>query len=67
MAKFNIIVPIFQTIEILRLFLDSLEHTLTQEINIIFINDGSGNVLQEILQKFQHKAAFLRCRHGCPS
>lgn len=60
MAKFNIIVPIFQTIEILRLFLDSLEHTLTQESNIIFINDGSGNVVQEILQKFQQKAAFFK-------
>ena len=60
MAKFNIIVPIFQTIESLRLFLDSVEPTLTQESNIIFINDGSGNVVQEILQKFQQKAAFFK-------
>ena len=56
MAMFSVIVPVFQTPEILRLFLDSLKTTLTRDTDIIFVNDGSGYVVQTMLQAFQQEA-----------
>lgn len=41
--KYSVIVPVYQDIEILRLFLDSLKSTLEAETELIFINDGSGD------------------------
>jgi len=56
MSEFTLIVPVFQTPEILGLFLDSLKRTLTQDTDIIFVNDGSGHNVQKILQAFQQEA-----------
>lgn len=53
MSKFTIIVPVFQTPGILHLFLDSLECTLTQDTDIVFVNDGSGYSIQKMLEEFQ--------------
>lgn len=55
MSKFTAIVPVFQTPEILNLFLDSLKQTLTQDTDIIFVNDGSGRSVHEMLQRFQQE------------
>ena len=55
MLKFTLIVPVFQTPEILHLFLDSLKHTLTQDTDIIFVNDGSGHSVQKMLQAFRRE------------
>ena len=55
MAKFSVIVPVFQTPEILRLFVDSLKATLTQDTDIIFVNDGSGYAVQTMLQALQQE------------
>lgn len=55
MSKFTLIVPVFQTPGILSLFLDSLKRTLTQDTDIIFINDGSGHSVQKMLQMFQQE------------
>ena len=57
MSKFTLIVPVFQTPEILRLFLDSLKRTLTQDTDIIFVNDGSGYSVQKMLQVFQQEVS----------
>lgn len=61
MVKFTIIVPVFQTPEILRLFLDSLKQTLTQDTTIIFVNDGSGYEVQIMLETFEREAASISC------
>lgn len=49
---FSIIIPIFQTPAILKRFLDSLSNTLKFQTQIIFINDGSGNHISELLHQF---------------
>ena len=49
---FSIIIPIFQTPSILNLFLDSLSNTIKFKTQIIFINDGSGNTISELLHQF---------------
>lgn len=60
MSTFTLIVPVFQTPEILRLFLDSLKQTLSQNSDIIFVNDGSGYTVQRMLQSFQQEL----CHHS---
>ena len=55
MSTFTLIIPVFQTPEILRLFLDSLRQTLSQNSDIIFVNDGSGYAVQKMLQSFQQE------------
>lgn len=55
MAKFTIIIPVFQTPEILHLFLDSLARTLTQDTDLIIVNDGSGYCVQELLERFHEE------------
>ena len=49
---FSIIVPVFQTPSILKIFLDSLSNTIKFQTQIIFINDGSGNAISELLHQF---------------
>ena len=49
---FSIIVPVFQTPSILKIFLESLSNTIKFETQIIFINDGSGNIVGELLHEF---------------
>lgn len=53
MGKFSIIIPVFQTPHILQLFLDSLGRTITQDTDFIFVNDGSGHCVQELLETFR--------------
>lgn len=57
MSQFTIIVPIFQTPGILQLFLDSLVQTLEADTDLIFINDGSGTSVQNILEHFRERHA----------
>ncbi len=49
---FSIIVPIFQTPSIFKIFLDSLSNTIKFQTQIIFINDGSGSAINELLHQF---------------
>ncbi len=49
---FSIIIPVFQTPAILQLFLNSLSETLEYYAQIIFINDGSGNIINTMLHDF---------------
>ena len=49
---FSIIVPVFQTPSILKIFLDSLSNTIEFKTQIIFINDGSGQTVTELLNQF---------------
>lgn len=60
MGKFSVIIPVFQTPQILRLFLDSLAQTLTQDTDLIFVNDGSGHYVQELLEAFCRKISHTR-------
>lgn len=53
---FSIIVPVFQTPSILKIFLDSLSNTIKFQTQIIFINDGSGNAISELLHQFSFVA-----------
>lgn len=62
MPRYTVIVPVFQTPEILGLFLNSLEKTLTQDTDIIFVNDGSGYVVQKMLQEFRQKILTSECQ-----
>lgn len=55
MAKFTTIIPVFQTPKILHLFLDSLARTLTQDTDLIFVNDGSGYCVQKLLERFREE------------
>lgn len=59
MSNFTLIIPVFQTPEILRLFLSSLKESLSQDSDIIFVNDGSGYVVQKMLQSFQQELCHL--------
>ena len=60
MSTFTLIIPVFQTPQILRLFLDSLKQTLSQNSDIIFVNDGSGYTVQRMLQSFQQELCHHR-------
>lgn len=62
MGKFTAIIPVFQTPQILRLFLDSLARTLTQDTDLIFVNDGSGHCVQELLETFRREISHERSR-----
>lgn len=52
---FSIIIPVFQTPGILQLFLNSLNDTLENYAQIIFINDGSGDNINAMLRDFSSK------------
>lgn len=62
MPNYTVIVPVFQTPGILRLFLESLKDTLTQNTDIIFINDGSGTYVQSMLEAIQQQTFPSRCK-----
>ena len=49
---FSIIVPIWQDIRILQLFLNSLNETITLPTQFIFINDGVGVVTTAVVEGF---------------
>lgn len=57
MSKFYIIVPVFQTSGILKIFLESLKQTVTYETDICFVNDGSGYSIQKMLETFHFSNA----------
>lgn len=72
MCKFSLVIPVFQTTGILRLFLDSLFSTLEYASQIIFINDGSGYETRRILEdlpanSYMHKIELITHEHsmGC--
>lgn len=51
---FTLIVPVFQTPSILQLFLNSLSDTLEFPSQIIFVNDGSGKEINDILTSYKN-------------
>ena len=55
MKKFSLVIPVFQTPGILKLFLESLETTLEYESQIIFIDDASPKESQKLLFDFKDK------------
>lgn len=69
MIIFTLIIPIFQTPNILNLFLDSLYSTLEYKTQIIFINDNSGYEIQKILEDKAQNPDTLLINHevskGC--
>lgn len=50
---FSLIVPVFQTAELLRLFLNSLVPSLTYPTEVLLYNDGSGEEIQRILEELE--------------
>lgn len=48
--RFSLIIPVFQTAEILELFLNSLIKSIKFQTEIFFYNDGSGEKIQKILE-----------------
>lgn len=56
MKKIAIIIPIFQTPNTFSLFLASLVETLTIPTHIIFINDGSSEIIDKMVMNFDRKA-----------
>lgn len=54
---FTLIIPVFQTPPILNLFLNSLTETLEYPSQIIFINDGSGKEISDILTNYKEGLA----------
>ncbi len=71
---FTIIMPVFQTPNILSLCLDSLAHSITMPTHIIIINDGSPQESKLILEHFaasKHSLFQVSLLHhnesiGCP-
>lgn len=53
MTKFSLIIPVFQTCGILKMFLNSLASTLEYRSQIIFIDDGCESTAKELLKKFK--------------
>lgn len=70
---FSIIVPVFQTPSIFKVFLNSLSDTIKIPTQIIFINDGSGQTINELLHHFSLSHGDLcditiiehKCSLGC--
>lgn len=56
----TIIVPILQEIDIFDLFLESLAKNLLPQTQIIFINDGSGSLIDSRIRRFEK----LDCQHN---
>lgn len=57
--KFDIIVPVFQSKNILQLFFESLIKTITEESNIIFINDNSPADTSDYLNTLKENDSLL--------
>jgi GT2 family glycosyltransferase len=55
MKKMTIITPVFQTPDIFALFLATMTETLLIPVRIIFINDGSSNIINEMILDFRKK------------
>lgn len=58
---FTLIIPVYQTPSILTLFLTSLSETLEFPSQIIFINDGSGNEVYNLLLSYGKKNQSENC------
>lgn len=50
---FSLIIPVFQSVELLRLFLDSLYASLTYPTELLIYNDGSGKEVQQMLEALE--------------
>lgn len=51
--RFSLIIPIFQTVELLQLFLDSLLNSLEYPCELLLYNDGSGDAVQNMLRSLR--------------
>lgn len=60
MIKVSVIVPVYNTEAMLRTCIESLIHQTLQEIEMIFIEDGSTDGSPVILQEYQEKDARIR-------
>lgn len=57
--QFTVIVPVFQDVNIFSLFASSLVKNITTPTEVIFINDGSGLAINNLIQEIKNKATAL--------
>lgn len=60
MIKVSVIVPVYNTEAMLRTCIESLIHQTLQEIEMIFIEDGSTDGSPAVLQEYQEEDARIR-------
>lgn len=63
MPKVSVVVPIYNVEKYIKKCMDSLVNQTLQEIQIIFVNDGStdesGNIAKEYASKYPNKIIYL--------
>lgn len=68
MPKVSVIVPIYNVEKYIKKCMDSLVNQTLQEIQIIFVNDGStdesGNIAKEYASKYPNKIIYLEKENG---
>lgn len=58
--KLSIIVPVYNTEEYLKECLDSVTPQLTDDMEVILVNDGSTDGSQKICEEYQEKYSQVR-------
>lgn len=68
MPKVSVVVPIYNVEKYIKKCMDSLVNQTLQEIQIIFVNDGStdesGNIAKEYASKYPNKIIYLEKENG---
>lgn len=68
MPKVSVVVPIYNVEKYIKKCMDSLVNQTLQEIQIIFVNDGStdesGNIAKEYASKYLNKIIYLEKENG---
>lgn len=68
MPKVSVVVPIYNVEKYIKKCMDSLVNQTLQEIQIIFVNDGStdesGNIAKEYVSKYPNKIIYLEKENG---
>jgi glycosyltransferase involved in cell wall biosynthesis len=59
MLKVSVIIPVFNAEKYLKQCIDSLLHQTLQELEFIFVNDGSTDASQSIIESYQQKDARI--------
>ena len=60
MVKVSVIVPVYNTEHMLKACIDSLLHQTLQEIELIFVDDGSTDGSLDLLHQYQQKDRRIR-------
>lgn len=69
--RFSLIIPVFQTVEVLTLFLESLLRSIEYPTELLLYNDGSGEGVQKKLEALslpdgcEKRIVFRDYSHGC--